>query len=149
MHLQNSLSLIVLPALSWEDLLPHAGFGALAGATLAVLGEGARLLRARYRDSLEGLEGEATTKRQAADAALEAANQAELRYAGKKAEEQHRRDRQAMAALQQRLQQQRAAERQLQQQQQQEEGQEMEDLGAAASPTYPDDAADSSNGELK
>ena len=113
-----------------------------------MLGEGARLLRARYRDSLEGLEGEATTKRQAADAALEAANQAELRYAGKKAEEQHRRDRQAMAALQQRLQQQRAAERQLQQQQQQE-GHEMRDLGAAASPTSPDDAADSSNGELK
>ena len=114
--------------------MPHAGFGALAGATLAVLGQGAQALRSRYHSSLPAMEAAAISKRRLATSAQEDANQAEARWALKKAVEQDRRERAAIAQLQQQQAQQRAAERRQQQQEQQGGGStEMRDLGASSS----------------
>ena len=104
---------------------------------MAVLGQGAQVLRGRYNGSLSAMEAAAISKRQAATAAQEAANQAELLWAQNKAVEQSRRDRAAMARLQQQQAQQRAAERRQQQQEQQQQqdggSTEMRDLGASSS----------------
>ena len=111
----------------------------MAGATLAVLGQGAQVLRGRYNSSLPALEAAALSKRKLATSAEEAAKQAELLWAGKKVVEQDRRDRAAMAQLQQQRAQLRAAEqrqRQQEQQQQQQQdggGTEMRNLGASSS----------------
>ena len=117
--------------------MPHAGFGALAGATLAVLGQGAQVLRGRYNSSLPAMEAAAISKRKLAASAQEDANQAEALWVLKKAVEQDRRERAAMAQLQQQQAQQRAAERRQQQQEQQQQqdggSTEMRDLGASSS----------------
>ena len=144
-----------MPALTWQDLLGHAAYGALAGATLAVLGQGGQVLRARYQRSLAALEADAIQKRRHATAADQAANLAELSYAREKAVEADKRGRAEMARLQRQQQEQRAAERQLQQQQQQqqhqqigEDGTEMQDLGAASSPTSGNSSTGTTNGEI-
>ena len=126
----------------------HAAFGALGGATVAVLGWGGQLLRARYQRSLVALKGAALLKRREATAAEAAANLAEVAYAKEKAADADKRGREEMARLQRRQQEQRAAERRLQQQQQQNQETEMEDLGAAASPSTNQPTSGASNGEL-
>ena len=152
--MKTSLPLAVLPPLTWWQLLPHAGFGALAGATLAVLGQGAQLLRDRYAATLPAMESAAINKRRVATAALEAADQAELLWVQVRADEQNRRDREAMARLQQQRAQLRAAEQQQQrqeqqqQQQQDQEGMEMRNLGASSSSTQTS-PPEIVNGELK
>ena len=125
----------------------HAAFGALGGATVAVLGWGGQLLRARYQRSLVALKGAALLKRREATAAEAAANLAEGAYVKEKAADADRRGREEMAKLQRRQQEQRAAEGRLQQQQQNQET-EMEDLGAAASPSTNHSTSGASNGEL-
>ena len=82
-----------------------------------MLGQGAQVLRGRYNSSLPAMEAAAISKRKLATSAQEAANQAEVLWAQKKAVEQDRRERAAMAQLQQQQAQQRAAERRQQQQQ--------------------------------
>ena len=149
---KKSLFLAVLPALTWQDLLGHAAYGALAGATLAVLGQGAQALRERHRGSLSAMEATAILKRQTATSACEEANQAELLFAGRKAKEQNRREREASARLQQQQQELRAAERRLQQQEEQHqqdaEETEMRDLGAASSSSSQSSPGGAANGEL-
>ena len=121
-------------------------YGALAGATLAVLGQGAQALRERHRGSLSAMEATAILKRQTATSACEEANQAELLFAGRKAKEQNRREREATARLQQQQQELRAAERRLQQQDTEET--EMRDLGAATSTSSQSSPGGAANGEL-
>ena len=121
----------------------------MGGATLAVLSQGGQALLARYQRSLVALKGAALSKRREATAADQAANLAELSYAREKAAEADKRGREEMAKLQRQQQEQRAAERQLQRQQQQnQEETEMQDLGAAASPTSNNSTPGASNGEL-
>ena len=107
-----------------------------------MLGQGAQALRERHRGSLSAMEATAIIKRQAATSACEEANQAELLFAGKKAKEQNRRDREAMARLQQQQQQQE------QQHQQDTEETEMRDLGAATSSSSQSSPGGAANGEL-
>ena len=114
---------------------------------MAVLGWGGQVLRARYQRSLVALQGAALLKRREATAAEAAANLAEVAYAKEKAADADKRGREEMARLQRRQQEQRAAERRLQQQQQNQET-EMEDLGAAASPSTSNSTPGASNGEL-
>ena len=123
----------------------------MGGATLAVLGQGGQALLARYQRSLAALEAAAISKRREATAADQAANLAELSYAREKAAEADKRGREEMAKLQRQQQEQRAAERRLQRQQQQQQHQEdteMQDLGAAATPTSSNSTTGASNGEL-
>ena len=116
---------------------------------MAVLGWGGQLLRARYQRSLVALKGAALLKRREATAAEAAANLAEVAYAKEKAADADKRGREEMARLQRRQQEQRAAERRLQRQQQQnQEETEMQDLGAAATPTSRNSTTGASNGEL-
>ena len=115
---------------------------------MAVLGWGGQVLLARYQRSLVALKGAALLKRREATAAEAAANLAEVAYAKEKAADADKRGREEMARLQRRQQEQRAAERRLQQQQQQNQETEMEDLGAAASPSTNHSTSGVSNGEL-
>ena len=114
-----------------------------------MLGEGGQLLRARYQRSLPALEAAAISKRREATAADQVANLAELSYAREKAVEADKRGREEMARLQRQQQEQRAAERRLQRQQQQnQEETEMQDLGAAATPTSRSSTTGTTNGEI-
>ena len=116
---------------------------------MAVLGQGGQALLARYQRSLAALEAAAISKRREATAADQAANLAELSYAREKAAEADKRGREEMAKLQRQQQEQRAAERRLQRQQQQnQEETEMQDLGAAATPTSRNNTTGATNGEL-
>ena len=106
------------------------------------------MLLARYQRSLVALKAAALSKRREATAADQAANLAEVAYAKEKAAVADKRGREEMAKLQRQQQEQRAAERRLQQQQQQNQDTEMEDLGAAASPSSNNSTPGASNGEL-
>ena len=120
-----------------------------------MLGQGAQLLRDRYGATLPAMETAAINKRRVATAALEAADQAELLWVQRRADEQNRRDREAMARLQQQRAQLRAAEQQQQrqeqqqQQQQDQEGTEMRNLGASSSSSTQTSPPEIVNGELK